>query len=247
MIENVLDNASCKLKDTHPNLHRWKSWQPNTPFAPIFDLPLWMEDLNPWFIEDLCQLIVDRDEGNIDNEVVDNVVKPYGLNYEKRWKNYNIFNWEDKSIQFLRASIWRVYNDYMESLGLSIEENLWIRGWAVRMNKGEYLSLHSHSFHENTYLSGNLMVSNHKTTTDYAIPHLSTYYGFYKVENKPARITLFPSWVQHKVDSIDENDRISIGFDLFTFDTMEYISKQRQENPKFRDPIMHSIPLVKPE
>ena len=88
MIENILDNAACKLKDTNPNLHRWKSWQPNTPFAPIFDLPLWIEDLNSWFIKDLYQLIIDRDEGNV---VGNNEVKPYGLNYEERWKNYNIF------------------------------------------------------------------------------------------------------------------------------------------------------------
>jgi hypothetical protein len=88
------------------------------------------------------------------------------------------------------------------------------------------------------------MISSNPTTTDYAIPHLSTYYGYYKVENKPARMTLFPSWVQHKVDPIEDEERISIGFDIFTYFSMEYVGKNKQLDSILNDPIMKAIPLV---
>ena len=231
MIENILDNAHCKVKDTHKNLHRWKNWEANTPFAPIFDVPLWIEDLNPWFLKEIVEVIKQKNPGS----------------YRDTWQSYNIFTWEDEPIRFLKASIYRIYDDYMKELGLVPEQDLWIRGWAVNLGKNEGVPVHSHSYHENTYLSGNIMISSNPTTTDYAIPHLSTYYGFYRVENTPARMTLFPSWVQHKVDPIEDEERISIGFDIFTYFSMEYISKSNNVDALLNDPIMKAIPLVKSE
>lgn len=231
MIENILDNANCKIKNTHKNLHRWKNWEANTPFAPIFDVPLWIEDLNPCFLEKIVKIIKQKNCGS----------------YTDTWKVYNIFTWEDESIRFLKASIYRIYIDYMKELEFEPEQDLWIRGWAVNLGENEGLPIHSHSYHENTYLSGNIMISSNPTTTDYVIPHLSTYYGFYKVENEPARMTLFPSWVQHKVDPIVDEERISIGFDIFTFNTMEYLSKAKQNDSNFQDPILNAIPLVTSE
>lgn len=222
MIENILDNANCKLKDTQPNLHRWKNWDPNTPFAPIFDLPLWIEDFDPWFTEEIIEIIKKN--------------KPEDCN--DVWKTYNIFTWDYDTIKYLLKIIYNTYSKYMESLGLPVED-IWIRGWATNLKKDNGLKLHCHSYHENTYLSGNIMISSNLTTTDYAIPHLSNYYGFYKIENTPARMTLFPSWVLHKVDPIEDESRFSIGFDLFTKHSMEYCDST--------DPILLSIPLVKSE
>ena len=221
MIENILDNANCKIKNTHPNLHRWKNWNPNTPFAPIFDLPLWIEDFDPWFTEELISIIKKNNLG-ICHDV---------------WKNYNIFQWDCEVIEYLKKIIITVYKNYMYCLNLPFENTLWIRGWAINLTKNDGLRLHSHSFHENTYLSGNFMISNNKTTTDYVIPHLTTNYGFYKVENIPGRMTLFPSWVQHKVDPISDEERFSIGFDLFTKHSVEYI------NSDSNDPISKSIQI----
>jgi len=225
MIENILDNAHCKVKDTHKNLHRWKNWKPNTPFAPVFDLPLWIEDFDPWFMDELIELIQQNNSG-ICHDV---------------WKNYNIFEWDDDIIKYLLKIIRSIYDNYMLSLNLDSSDDIWIRGWAVNLKKNNGLKIHCHSYHENTYLSGNIMVSSNDTTTDYAIPHLTNYYGFYQVENIPARITLFPSWVLHKVDPIKDDDRFSIGFDLFTNHGMQYASND------INDPMNNSILLVKSE
>lgn len=221
MIENILDDASCKVKNTNPNLHRWKNWEPNTPFAPIFDVPLWIEDLDPWFTKEVINIIKDK-RLQVCHDV---------------WKNYNIFEWNYDVIEYLRKTILATYKNYMLSLNVPCEHKLWIRGWAVNLTKNDGLKLHAHSVHENTYLSGNIMLSDNKTTTDFVIPHLTPNYGFYKVENIPGRLTLFPSWVEHKVDLICDEERYSIGFDIFTEHSMKYVSGTQ-------DPITKSILLT---
>jgi hypothetical protein len=226
---NILNTADCKLQ-TNPKLHRWKSWKANTPFAPSFDVPIWVEDLNNYFVKSLIEDIQEKNLGS----------------YRETWRTYNIFDWNTPSTNFVKSSIVRVYNEYLNSLDDYSKErldDLWIRGWAVVLESGEEVPKHCHSWHENTFISGNLMLSDNKTTTDYFIPHLSDYYGAWKCENAPARITLFPSWVMHKVDPC-EHRRISIGFDIFSFHTLEYISKNRIKGDEQQECILKSIKLV---
>ena len=235
-IENILDNAACKVKTNNPKLHRWKNWKPNTPFAPVFDVPIWVEDLNTFFLDPLVQDIEDHgSESWYDN----------AEEFLRSWKRYNIFSWKTESTKFLQHSIARMYHEYCNALEFPKERpnDLWIKGWAVLLKPGDKISKHSHCYHENAFLSGNLMVSPNETTTDYDIPHLSHYYGPWKCENKPGRITLFPSWVLHKVDPTEEY-RVSVGFDLFTYHSMEYISKNRDVNSNLQNEILLSIPLV---
>ena len=59
-MNNILDTAHCKVSGTHLNLHRWKSWEANTPFAPNFDCPIWVEDLNNFFIKNLIEEIENK-------------------------------------------------------------------------------------------------------------------------------------------------------------------------------------------
>lgn len=225
MIQNILDNANCKVKNTHLNLHRWKNWEPNTPFAPIFDMPLWCSDLPLGLMYEIKNLI------EINSEKY--------TNYKEVWKSENIFSWGGSTIEELKTSILFNYLRFMDELKFAPENNLWIRGWPVVLKETEGIGLHSHSYHENTYLSGNIMVSENATTTDYAIPHLSTYYGFYKVENIQGRMTLFPSWVQHKVDPIVDSKRISIGFDIFTEKSIEYAKQNSKDSEQ--ESILNSV------
>jgi len=229
LLNEILDSASTKLQDQHPNLHRWKNWEPNTPFAPLFDVPLWVEDLDASFVE----LLID--------EIKANDIQPYG----DAWRSYNIFSWRTKSVNFLRKQITRAYINYINALSYPQEgiNTLWIRGWGVILDPGQHLNIHSHSYHENTFISGNLMLSDNKTTTDYYLPHLSPYYGPWRCENKPGRITLFPSWVLHGVKQTEDR-RISVGFDLYTSHTMQYISDNRIVGDIHQESILKSIKLV---
>lgn len=228
-ISNVLDNAFCKSEKANGKLHRWKSWKPNTPFAPEFDVPIFLDNLNYKFVDQIIKAIDENDLGL----------------YKQSWEDYNIFKWEYPCFKALRAAIWKMYNDYMEILGYQKEEgdSLWIRGWAVVLQAGSPVERHCHSYHENTYLSGNLMLSDNKTTTDYLIPHLSPYYGPWKCQNLPGRMTLFPSWVEHSVNPVNAK-RYSLGFDLFDYNTMEYVSKNKIADSKEQKTVMHSIPLA---
>ena len=228
-MNSILDNANCKIKNTHSNLHRWKNWQPNTPFAPIFDTPIWVEDLNTFFVKELVDCINKNNPGS----------------YSSTWRKYNIFTWDNPSLKFLQASVVRVYSDFLDQIDVHKEriDDLWIRGWAVVLNPGDPVPKHCHSYHENTFLSGNVMLTDNETTTDYYIPHISDYHGPWKCENKPARMTMFPSWVLHEVKPT-EHYRVSVGFDLFTYHTMEYISSNRIKGDEQQECILKSIKLV---
>ena len=233
-IENVLDTAYCKCKYStidkgHEKLHRWKNWEANTPFAPVFDVPIWLDDIREDVVSDLVNAI---EENNL------------GM-YRQLWEDYNIFKWEYPALTSLRATIARIYKEYMEALHLDAEslDSLWIRGWAVVLEPGEEVTQHCHAYHENTYLSGNISLSDTGTVTNYLIPHLSSYYGPWMAQNKPGRLTMFPSWVEHYVEPV-ATKRYSIGFDLFDFNSIKYISDNREPNNKSQETILQSIPLA---
>ena len=224
-VDNVLDSAFCKTESHDGQLHRWKSWEANTPFAPTFDVPIWLDDISEDIIPDLVYAI---EENNL------------GL-YRQVWEDYNIFKWEYPVIQKLKEELAEIYSSYMAALDLP-KEKVWIRGWAVALTSGEAVTQHCHAYHENTYLSANIALCN-DTVTEYIIPHLTSYYGSWKAQNLPGRLTMFPSWVEHYVAPV-EKPRYSIGIDLFNSNTMNYINSNRVEGDKAQDTILHSVPLV---
>ena len=139
----------------------------------------------------------------------------------------------DFVIGLLSDRIYQVYTDYMVELEEEPlpRDKLWIRGWGVTLNDDEGISHHSHAFHENTYLSGNISLSDLDTSTDYYFPYLGWYFDYWKVNNKSGNITLFPSWLEHKVDPNTTGQvRFSLAFDMFTEHTMNYISNNRNNS-----------------
>ena len=231
-IENILDNAFCRCiynaeEKAHKHLYRWKNWEANTPFAPVFDVPIWLDDIDESLLTDILYAIEENDTGI----------------YRDIWKEYNIFKWEYPVFKKLREEIYRVYKEYMEALHLQPEEpsSLWIKGWAVSLRPGEEIEQHCHAYHENAYVSANITF-NSGTTTDYVIPHLSSYFGPWKCSNKRGRISMFPSWVEHSVEPVKEH-RYSMGFDLFEWHTMEYITSNRDHNDIEQNTILESVLL----
>ena len=215
-----MENHPTRVYYDNPKMYRWKSWEAQTPFAPSFDVPVYIDSIDVEGLEDLL-----------------------ASKLPMEWTTYNIFDWDEDIIKNLVNKIYLSYTEYINELSYKVipKDKLWIRGWGVRIDPDNYLNHHAHSFHENTYLSGNLSISNLETTTDYFFPYLGWYFGYWKVKNVPGKMTLFPSWLEHKVDkNTTGHMRFSLGFDMFTEHSISYIRNNRNDNSETQKIIMLS-------
>ena len=215
-----MENHPTRVYYDNPKMYRWKSWEAQTPFAPSFDVPVYIDSIDVEGLEDLL-----------------------ASKLPMEWTTYNIFDWDEDIIKNLVDKIYLSYTEYINELSYEVipKDKLWIRGWGVRIDPDNYLNHHAHSFHENTYLSGNLSISNLETTTDYFFPYLGWYFGYWKVKNVPGKMTLFPSWLEHKVDkNTTGHMRFSLGFDIFTEHSISYIRNNRNDNSETQKILMLS-------
>ena len=222
---NLLDTHPSKIPSSNKNLNRWKSWKGNTMFAPQFDIPIYTDKYSEEFSDNLVRVIEKREAG-FELQKIDST----GKTYQRQWSNYNIFDWENEEIKILADQVYNSYTIFIRGMNQEplSKDKLWIRGWAVVLEEHQEIEFHSHSFHENTFLSGNLSLSDLDTTTDYWFPSLSLYFGWWKSQNKKGSLTLFPSWLEHKVDPNTTGElRFSVAFDMFTQHTMDYINENR--------------------
>ena len=215
-----MENHPTRVYYDNPKMYRWKSWEAQTPFAPSFDVPVYLDSIDVEGLEDLL-----------------------ASKLPIEWTTYNIFDWDEDIIKNLADKIYWSYMEYINELCYEVipKDKLWIRGWGVRIDPDNYLNHHAHSFHENTYLSGNLSISNLETTTDYFFPYLGWYFGYWKVKNVPGKMTLFPSWLEHKVDKNTTGQiRFSLGFDMFTEQSISYVRNNRNNNSETQKILMLS-------
>ena len=215
-----MENHPTRVYYDNPKMYRWKSWEAQTPFAPSFDVPVYIDSIDVEGLEDLL-----------------------ASKLPMEWTTYNIFDWDEDIIKNLVDKIYLSYTEYINELSYKVipKDKLWIRGWGVRIDPDDYLNHHAHSFHENTYLSGNLSISNLETTTDYFFPYLGWYFGYWKVKNVPGKMTLFPSWLEHKVDKNTTGQiRFSLGFDMFTEQSISYFRNNRNNNSETQKILMLS-------
>ena len=220
-----MENHPTRVRYENPKMYRWTSWDANTPFAPSFDVPVYIDDCGNSITKDLIKLC-----------------EQYKFSRDN-WIEYNIFSMTDFVIGLLSDRIYQVYTDYMVELEEEPlqRDKLWIRGWGVTLNADEGIDHHSHAFHENTYLSGNISLSDLNTTTDYYFPYIGWYFDYWELENKFGKMVLFPSWLEHKVQpNITGEVRFSLGFDMFTEHTMNYVSDNRNSSSVLQNIIMLS-------
>jgi len=213
----------------NPKMKRFKSWDPSTPFAPYFDIPIFLDTCGSTITSDLNDFIHGMELGDYESS--------------NGWTTYNIFDSDDLIVKVLCDKIYQVYEEYVTELEDEVipKDKLWIRGWAVRLEEGQQIKHHSHAFHENTFISGNISLSDLDTTTDYYFPYLGWYFGYYKIQNTPGKMAMFPSWLEHKVDPNTTGEvRYSLGFDMFTEHTINYIGENRNENEEFTKVILLS-------
>ena len=101
--------------------------------------------------------------------------------------------------------------------------------------------MHSHSLHENTFLSGNISLTDNNTTTDYWIPLFSLYHGMFRYVNNPDQWCYFLhgcSIVWMKM--LRERYMYSVAFDKFSHHTMDFIRANRNKGEDIQNTILLS-------
>jgi len=200
-------------------LRSWRSNNPNNYFAPRFSVDMWFDLIDV----DLIDILLRE-------------VKKNEYLYEgDRWEHYNIFTWKSDAIDQLRDIIINCHLEFCKELNIE-PESLWVRGWVYPQKEGMHLKRHFHAIHENSYLSGNLCLTENKTTTDYDIPYL----GMISVNNLKGMLTLFPSSLPHSVDMLKDKERYSLAFDLITEQGMKYFWNN---NDNESDPLLLAVKL----
>ena len=211
-----IEDCEGRIRGKSEKLYWWRSWEPRTRFAPLVDAPLWVEHVGGVIVEKILSRVS-----------------------EKKWYEQNYFAAADDEIG-LASILMSMYSQFASELDYRLPENLYIRGWYNIIPPMGSLPLHHHSIHENTFLSGNMLLTDSKIPTEYHIPGYSTYGGNFKPPSRAGTITLFPSWIEHKVGTNQEDhDRIALAWDLYTWESMAYC---RDKNPE--DEMMLSVPFL---
>jgi hypothetical protein len=208
-----IENSIYRVKTKSQNLIRFCGLKQKNPFAPIFDVPIWMNSIDKNLIDKVL-VIVKENEKDFSNT---------------KWTDYNFFEWSQHEVQKIKEQIKFNINCFLQELNVPIPSNLWINGWIFPQKKNMNLKLHNHATHENSFLSGNIVLTHNCTTTNYEIPFISLNEGLFKVKNHQGAITLFPSYLPHCVDSLSDEERYSIGFDIITEDGMNCFLKNNND------------------
>ena len=243
MINGSNDVNALVIKSINGKLHRWKTWEPKTPFAPNVDAHVFCDEY-PEILGKELNLIA----GQARIGQVDQAKFLTGADYKDWWTKYNVFSWDNTIFKVLRDLIYDSYVEYCNTLEVEVldRKDIWIRGWFARLEQGHSIGMHSHAIHENAFVSGNMAL--HKlepsTYTDYWIPLFSLYHGYFRVLNKPGAVTFFPSWLQHRVDRNPSSKvRYTLAFDLFNEYNFKYIRKTETSDTDLAKIILLSTKL----
>ncbi len=224
-------------------IHRWKTWEPKSPFAPSLDAHVFCDEYDALLAKEIRVIANQTYLGQIDESKFLSAA-----NWKSLWTKYNLFTWHHSVFKILRDLIYDSYVEYCEALEFPVldRKDIWIRGWFTRLENGQEIGMHSHALHENAFVSGNMSLHNLNpwTTTDYWIPLFSLYHGYFHVKNEPGVVTLFPSWLQHRVDKNQSAKvRYTLAFDLFNEYNFKYIRKTETSDTDLAKIILLSIKL----
>ena len=187
---------------------------PRTEFAPSFNYHIYEDILQDINIEQITSTILLKEK---------EIIKKYppygdgqtGLNQlsdclTSRYFYYNLLSWPE--MKSLKEAIKKSHNLFLEELNFNSNRKVYIQCWANVMRKNDMIQPHIHHTNDDTYLGGHICISANNTNTYYTDPFNKK---SYKDENKPGKITLFPGWISHYTDKIEDTQiRISIAFDI---------------------------------
>ena len=207
-------------------IYRWKSRNAFNPFAPYWDTVILKDSYRLDETVNLLELVKEKEKT--------------GLFANEQWTHYNIFLWEDSELQNLKKYIKDQYSYLCKSLNINEERTLYINGWVYPQKQNQTLKRHSHAIHENSFLSGNLILNYSTNLSRYHIPYVSDSEGDFVVESKPGTFLLFPSYLSHSTDTLVDKERYVIAFDIIT---QKGIDTFRIHNQNVNDPIHRAVVL----
>ena len=197
------------------DLLNFKSDSPKTIFAPEWNYFIFVKDA-------LAEIDIDYVKTFLlENE--DKIVSKYDYDYDwntglgeksvtSRSNSYNLLDFLEMG--FLKYSIRKAHDEFVNSIGKSVDEKLYIQCWYNVMRKGNQIKSHSHWNSSYTYLGGHICIQQENTSTWYTNPITRE---SYEIKNEPGKITLFPNWLFHHTDMHQgEKERITIAFDIIT-------------------------------
>ena len=129
-----------------------------------------------------------------------------------RFSYYNLLDF--KEMFFLKNIIRQNHDNFLKNLNITIDKNYYIQCWFNVLRKGEKIDRHRHASNNECYIGGHICVNVNNTCTYYESPYFGTTFCSM---NEPCKITLFPNWIYHYTDKVQEDfERITIAFDILT-------------------------------
>lgn len=162
------------------------------------------------------------------------------------WHNKNLFTENFIFVDKLKHKIIESYITFIKSYKIK-QEKIWINGWVNLLTKNENLIKHCHAMHENSYLSGVIILSEcENTSTNFYLPQLEHVpeVGVLKMSNTKGDILIFPQWLYHSVETVTQDVRITMGFDLFNENSIKFFNAHKDVLPKDDWPIQRAIRLI---
>ena len=204
-------------------LIKFKSEEPKTAFAPIWDYSIGedflIKDSTYW--SDIKNIVLQKEKEIINLTNVKTFEKRDGYtglgikSLTSRFQHFNVLTWKEKEIEFLKTSIKQKYLEFLKLLNVP-RRKVWIQCWANVMRKGEVIKPHIHSVSPYTYLGGHISITNNNTSTFYINPvNQINDPEIYESKNVPGKITIFESCVPHYTSvNNSDSERITIAFDF---------------------------------
>ncbi|MCL5777149.1 2OG-Fe(II) oxygenase family protein [Limibaculum sp. FT325] len=203
-------------------LKRLKSAPAKSPFAPVWEIPLFLEKLDDAALLAEIRSTVLAREGELKQKIPAKPIAGIDDGLTSRWHGFNIFTWPEPAMRAFHGFIRRSYRAYLAAMGVP-RARCYVQGWANVVRGGEKFAPHCHDQSPYAYLSGNFTVACTDTSTIYYPPFL--YQGAPRedrsipIRNERGLLTLFPSTILHETSLYtDGSERITLAFDIFLQD-----------------------------
>ncbi|MBS9717562.1 putative 2OG-Fe(II) oxygenase [Pseudohalocynthiibacter aestuariivivens] len=203
-------------------LKRLKSPPAQSPFAPIWEIPLGIEKLSDAETLAGIRKIVLAREPELKQEIKAKPIAGIDDGLTSRWHSFNTFTWNEPPMRQFQEFVRKSYLGYLSALNIS-RRKCYVQGWANVVRGGGKFAPHCHDQSPYAFVSGNLTVACEDTQTIYYPPYL--YRGApspkmqVPIQNEPGLLTLFPSTIMHETSPHNgDSERITLAFDIFLQD-----------------------------